>query len=161
MQNFEIERKFLIKKPEESLLSSLPQIQVAEIVQSYTSSGARLRKWTEKGKITYIKTVKTHITHITRIEVENEITEEEYKQLLKTEQSRLTKVRYRYPYKGKLIEIDIYPFWEDRAILEVELVSEDEEFSIPEFIRIIKEVSHDKAYRNYSLSKIIPEEENF
>ncbi len=157
MQNLEIERKYLIQKPEEEFLKTLPQIQIANIIQSYTSSGARLRKWTENGIVTYIKTVKTHVTDITRIEIENEITKEEYEDLVKTRTSYLSKMRYRYPYCDKIIEIDIYPFWEDKAILEVELKTEDEEFSIPDFVEVIKEVTNDKAYRNYSLSKKIPD----
>lgn len=52
------------------------------------------------------------------------------------------------------LELDIYPFWKDKAILEIELASEDEEISIPNEIKIIKEVTDDENYKNANLAKI-------
>lgn len=159
--NLEIERKFLIKYPDTAMLESLNGVKKVDIIQTYTESGARLRFWREGDKVSYIKTVKTHITDLTRIEIENEITREEYETLLKEETSSLKKTRYRIPFEGHLLEIDIFPFWKNQAFLEIELQSEEETFSIPEYITVIKEVTEDKAYRNYALSKNIPKEENF
>lgn len=164
MKNLEIERKFLIKMPDIKMLEVLPDIGRADITQTYTTVGVRLRKWTEQGRTTYIKTVKKHLSDLTRIEEESEISAEEYNSLMllaDPERNSLTKTRYRYPFKGKLIEIDVFPFWERQAFCEIELKGEDEEFSLPDFIEIIKEVSADKAYRNYALTKNIPKEENF
>ena len=159
--NLEIEIKFLIKYPDTAMLESLNGVKKVDIIQTYTESGARLRFWREGDKVSYIKTVKTHITDLTRIEIENEITREEYEALLKEETSSLKKTRYRIPFEGHLLEIDIFPFWKNQAFLEIELQSEEETFSIPEYITVIKEVTEDKAYRNYALSKNIPKEENF
>ncbi len=156
MNHFEIERKFLIKKPLQSQLDVIKNIRVAEIRQSYTNLGVRIRRWYENGIVKYIKTIKTNVSDITRLEIENEITREEYEQLLKEETSSLLKSRYSFPFCNKIIEIDIYPFWEDKAILEVELNDEKEKFFLPDFIEVIKEVTFDKAYQNYSLSKNIP-----
>ena len=164
MKNLEIERKFLIKMPDIKMLEVLPDIGIADITQTYTTVGVRLRKWTEQGRTTYIKTVKKHLSDLTRIEEESEISAEEYNSLMllaDPERNSLTKTRYRYPFKGKLIEIDVFPFWERQAFCEIELKGEDEEFSLPDFIEVIKEVSADKAYRNYALTKNIPKEENF
>ena len=55
--------------------------------------------------------------------------------------------------------MDVYPFWSDRAVLEVELESEDEAFDIPPFISVIKEVTGDKRYSNKALAKEIVTEE--
>ena len=97
-----------------------------------------------------------------KLEDENEISLQEYTNLLETrEGNTIIKTRYVYPYKSKKIEIDIFPFWKKQAFLEVELKSENEEFELPDFIEVIKEVTDDKAYRNYALSKKIPKEENF
>ena len=109
----------------------------------------------------YIKTVKRKISDITRIENESEITKEEYERLSSLadiERQPITKTRYKYPFKSKILEIDIFPFWKDRAFLEIELEREDEEFAIPDFIKVIKEVTHSPEYRNYSLAKQIPNE---
>ena len=160
-KNLEIERKFLIKYPDTAMLEGIKGARKIDITQTYTEGGARLRRWQEGDRVSYIKTVKTHITDLTRIELENEITKDEYEILLKEETSRLKKTRYRIPFEGHLLEIDIFPFWKNQAFLEIELQSEEETFSIPEYITVIKEVTEDKAYRNYALSKKIPKEEIF
>ena len=164
MNGLEIERKFLIKMPNLEALSALEGVSVIEIEQTYTLVGARIRRWTENGKTVYIKTEKTHVSDITRIEKEGEITEEEYKELLlfaDPSRNTIKKTRYRYPFEDKLVEIDVFPFWKKQAFCEVELESEDEEFSLPPFLEVIREVTSEKEYRNHALSKKIPQEENF
>ena len=162
MKKFEIEYKFLIKMPDESMLLSLDGIRVLKLSQTYTTLGERARKIEENGAVTYIKTVKKHITDLVRLETENEITREEYVSLLEQRVGNtIEKVRYVYPYKNKKIEIDIFPFWKNQAFLEVELEDENEEFELPPFIEVIRDITEDKAYRNYALSKKIPTEENF
>ena len=49
---------------------------------------------------------------------------------------------------GKYFELDVFPFWQDVALLEIELKDEKEPFEIPAFVNAIKEVSADKSYRN-------------
>ncbi|MBO5852895.1 MAG: CYTH domain-containing protein [Clostridia bacterium] len=162
MNKLEIERKFLIKMPNEKRLLDLKSIRVLNISQTYTTKGERIRKIEENGSITYIKTIKKHISDLVRLEMEEEISGDEYNCLLGfKEGNTIEKTRYVYLYKGKNIEIDIFPFWQSQAFLEVELISEDEDCPLPSFIEVIKEVTEDKAYRNYSLSKNIPKEENF
>ena len=51
------------------------------------------------------------------------------------------------------MEFDIYPFWNDRAILEIELEREDEGAAIPDYVQIIRDVSADPAYKNRSLAE--------
>ena len=59
---------------------------------------------------------------------------------------------------NKYFEIDIYPFAKERAICEIELISEDEKFLIPEFIEPIAEVTGDKRFSNRQLADSIPPE---
>ena len=42
-------------------------------------------------------------------------------------------------YEGKEFEIDVYPFWQDRAVMEIELADEAETVALPPEIEIIKE----------------------
>lgn len=164
MRKFEIERKFLIKMPDEALLKKSGDIRILKISQIYTTEGSRIRRTEENGQITYIKTVKKHISDLVRLETEEEITLQEYEALLKLKQPdtiTLNKTRYVYPYKNKNIEIDIFPFWQKQAFCEVELESEKDTFELPKFIEVIREITSDKAFRNYALSKNIPKEENF
>ena len=155
----EIERKFLIKYPD---ISKFVGAGKAEIEQTYLTGGSRIRKWFENGKVTYIHTKKEKLTELTRIERERNLSEDEYNRLLTerdTDRITLSKTRYSFPFGGKILEIDIFPFWNDRAFLEIELEAEDEEFSIPDYIEVIKEVSEDRRYRNFALAKEIINEE--
>ena len=52
--------------------------------------------------------------------------------------------------------MDIYPFWQDRAILEVEVRGEEETVLLPRGLHVIREVSADKRYKNVNLAKEIP-----
>ena len=74
------------------------------------------------------------------------------------ERRPILKTRYRVPYEGHVLEFDIYPFWNDRAILEIELRSEDEAAAIPDDVHIIRDVSGEKAYKNKQLAKRVPME---
>ena len=56
-------------------------------------------------------------------------------------------------YEGTYFEIDIFPFWRDKAFLEVELKSENEGFVLPPFIKVIKDVTEDEEYTNHALAR--------
>ena len=105
--------------------------------------------------MTYYRTSKRRINALTRIEVEEQLGREEYLDLLReADQSKtpIKKTRYCIPYDGHVIEIDIYPFWTDKAIAEIELERENEAYSLPEQIHVIADVSGDERYSNYSLA---------
>lgn len=159
---FEIERKYLIEYPDLNILESYPK---SDIAQTYlkTNDGmtSRVRKRTTDGVTKYIFTEKKRITDVKCIENERELSAEEYEELLKladTERRTVIKTRYCVPYNGRVVEVDIYPFWSDRAIAEVEMESEDEEVCLPDFIKVIREVTSEKAYKNYSIAKKIPDD---
>ncbi|MBE6740098.1 MAG: hypothetical protein E7565_07260 [Ruminococcaceae bacterium] len=158
INGFEIERKFLIKYPDINKLLDNPLCRVLKMEQFYLQGGGRVRKIEENGKITYIKTVKKHITDIKREEKEWEIEEEEYIKEIGNKAfgtNIIKKTRYAYPFYDLIFEIDLFPFWNDRAFLEIELNDETQEFIVPEFLKIIKEVTADKRYNNSSLAREI------
>ena len=165
MNNIQIEteRKFLIRIPSISDMESQNNFRIRKMVQTYLQSegkrNARVREIIENGQATYIKTVKERISTLSCYEVESEISKEEYENLLLSadkEKKSIHKTRYSFEYCGHILEIDVYDFWGDRATLEIELKSEDEEFLIPTFIEIIKEISADGRYKNTNLAKSVP-----
>ena len=96
------------------------------------------------------------------MEDEAEISPEEYRRYLtEADPGRRTveKTRYRIPFEGHMLEIDVYPFWSDRAILEVELEAETEHAALPDYISVIRDVTADPAYKNWALARHIPMEE--
>lgn len=162
-QPLEIERKYLIGFPDLALLEQAQGYGKTEITQTYLKSqstefGSRVRKRGAGGIYTYTKTYKRNISMIRRIEIEEEITKEECEALLKEADPALktiSKVRHCFYYEGKLFELDIYPFWNDRATLEIELSDESEPFALPPFLHIIREVTEDRRYRNRSLAQSV------
>ena len=161
----EIERKFLIKMPDLNALDENELCAAAEISQTYICTPdlarARIRKRTFNGKTVYIKTIKQRISPVSRIEIETKITQEEYNTLLQyADKSRNTinKVRRYIVYGGKYFELDVYSFWANQATLEIELLSEDEDFELPPFIEVIRDVTADESYSNSALAKQIPKE---
>ena len=160
----EIERKFLIEYPDVKELSLMDRVRILKISQTYLNDDSRIRMICEGEKITYIKTVKKHISEITREEKEWEIGKEEYYSSLENKKvgtNTIEKIRYAVDIDGIIYEIDIFEFWNDRAFLEIELESENQDIRIPSFIKVIKEVTFDSRYKNYSLAnKIITEEIN-
>ena len=154
----EIERKFLIPYPNIAELKALPGCAALEIVQTYLCGGAaRVRKSASENGCTYTHTEKRKISELTRIEIEREISEQEYIEHLKAADPAfrpIEKTRLRIPYGGHIFEIDIFPFWQDKAVAEVELKSEDEEIAFPHWLNIMDEVTFDPAYKNVSLARI-------
>lgn len=160
---FEIERKFLIRMPQPELLETLGE--KTGIVQTYlkTDEGsARVRKRGSEGHWVYTHTEKKRLSDMRRIEREREVDEAEYLRLLEmadTQRRVICKDRYCIEYMGQLLEIDIFPFYTDRAFLEIELEDERQPVHIPTWLEIIKEVTADRRYTNAALALEIPYDE--
>ena len=163
----EIERKYLIRYPDIKTLLAQKGVEQWEIVQIYlTVSGPgetrRIRQVVSGGEIKYYKTFKKRLTDLSNEEDEGEIDQLEYIHLCQEQQpgcKPVGKTRYRIPYEGHILEFDIYPFWDDRAILEIELEHENEGAAIPDYVQIIRDVSADPAYKNRSLAENVINED--
>ena len=66
----------------------------------------------------------------------------------------IRKDRYCLTEDSQYFEIDIYPFWNDRAILEIELTDPEEEIRFPKMLKVIREVTEDENYKNAALASI-------
>ena len=153
----EIERKFLIKKPDVALLA---QARPIEIMQTYLKSApeeeVRVRQRGDGRHFVYYKTVKRPVNALTRVETEERLTEKEYLRLLmEADPSRrpIRKTRYCLTYENQYFEIDLYPFWEEEALMEIELASETAPVKLPPFLKILREVTGEEAYTNAALAK--------
>ena len=162
----ETERKFLIRKPSLSYLLSLHGAAATLIVQTYLLSApgvtARVRRREGSGGVSYTATEKRRLSAMTAMEDERELSESEYRALLLRADPTLRpveKTRVTLPHGDLLLEIDLYPFWERTAVLEVELPSEDTSFAFPPYLTLLREVTGELAYKNVSLAARIPPEE--
>ena len=164
-KGIEIERKFVIKLPEVSLMQQMPGYTESRITQTYLSSRygetRRVRKREFSDRTDYIETVKIRIDNMSSTEIERNLTEEEYTSLLAeiSDGTRpIIKVRHAFTYLGRSFEIDVYPEWTKTCIMENELPTRDTGIQYPPFISIVSEVTGNKAYSNASMSRSFPEE---
>ena len=162
----EVERKYLIRYPDIAWLESLTNCRRVEIIQTYLCAPAgeelRVRQRGEKGHYTYYMTSKRKVTGLKRIEIEKRLTQNQYLDLLMEadpQKRPIRKTRICMSYQSQYFEIDIYPFWKDRAVMEIELQNEDQEIHFPEGIEIIREVTEEPEYKNSELARISLEKE--
>ena len=159
----EIERKYLIAYPNVECLRPLCSA-VYEMEQTYLHADpgvtARVRRRVGERE-EFFHTEKQRLTDRTAVERERRIDRTEYeKQLQARDENALTicKTRYCLPYGGLIFEIDVYPFWQSVAVMEVELSSEEQLFDLPPQITVIREVTNDRRMKNAALARCIPDE---
>lgn len=163
--NFEIEHKYLIRYPEPQVLQCAERVyEIEQVYLNVVNTGVnrRIRKRSTSNGKEFFYTEKQHITDIRRIEIEKLISEEEFNELLlQRDMSRnvISKTRYLIRYREQLFELDVYPFWTDRAVLELEVEDESQVVEIPPEISVICEITCDRRYTNASLAKEIPYDE--
>lgn len=161
----EIERKFLIKKPTLDQIAAMGCISEIKIVQTYLNRSdpdveRRIRQRGSKDDgYTFYYTEKKDISDGERIEKERAITHREYIDLITdadTSLHQISKTRYCFIYGDKNLyyELDVYPFSDEYAILEIELKDIHDDIDLPPF-EIVKEVTNDKNYRNYEIAKTL------
>lgn len=158
---YEIERKFLIEYPDLEMLESLPNCRRVDIMQTYLRSGSdeeiRVRQRGSEGSYIYYKTIKRNISGVKRLVIEERLSKEKYLELLMQADPAyrpIRKTRYCLTYDNQSFEIDIYPFWDHQATAEIEIADENEEVRLPDFLKVIREVTDDDAYANRSLARI-------
>ena len=158
---YEIERKYLIEYPDIKWLESNPSCRRIEIIQTYLNSAAgeevRVRQRGVNGNYIYFQTIKRKVSDVKRVEIERRLSQAEYLKLLMeadTTKRQIRKTRYCLTYENQYFEIDVYPFWDDRAIAEIELNDENAKIVFPKQIKVIREVTDDDSYKNASLAKI-------
>lgn len=162
-QPYEFERKFLIEYPDIEALEALPNCKKVDIVQTYLVSEEdeelRVRQRGCEGHYIYFETRKKSINQLKRIELEQKLTKDEYLERLNyADPSKrvIVKRRYCLSYNGYYYELDVFPFWKDKAILEIDLCDINDAIEIPPMLKVIKEVTGDKAYKNASLAQRLP-----
>ena len=154
MSNDLISAAGLIKIIDESRQNALKKVN-EELINMYWKIGELLSKESEQASFgdAYIDRIASEIQEA----FERRLSQAEYLRLLMeadTTKRQIRKNRYCLTYENQYFEIDIYPFWEDKAIVEIELSDESAVIQFPEEIKVIKEVTDDESYKNASLAAI-------
>lgn len=157
LSGYEIEKKFLIEYPDLASLQKYRPFK-AEISQTYLLCAVgshRIRKRGTNGIFTYFETLKIRVTGSCAEETEDVISKAQYDELMKNadpNKSTIVKDRYCFLYDGQYFELDVFPFWNDKAFLELELKSENQKFTLPPEIKVVEDVSDDYHYKNSYLA---------
>ena len=132
------------------------------IIQTYLKSSdpdeeIRIRQRGAGGSFVYFMTRKKKAGSLQRVEIEERLSQDEYLSLMVQADPAyrpIHKERYCLSENGLYYEIDIYPEWEDKAVMEIELHDRDQEIVFPAGIRVIREVTDDPEYSNHELARI-------
>ncbi len=158
----EIERKFLLA-PADRNAPPLSQAHRAELVQTYLLSSkgetARVRRIDDGSGVRYVHTVKRRLARGVSSEVEHDVEEALYEELLTgADPARATvrKTRWRIPWEGLVVEVD--QLHEPRSVwlAEVELASADaldDELTWPPGLTIVREVTDDPLFSNSAIAR--------
>lgn len=145
----EIERKYLVDKNKwQEIEKPTGQLYRQGYLLTEPDKTIRVRQTANKGYLT----IKGLSIGATRPEYEYEIPFDEAKELLdRFSISELSKIRYKIPFDDKVWEVDEF-LGENAGLIvaEIELGSEDESFSIPEWIEA--EVTGQEKYYNSNLT---------
>ncbi len=163
--NTEIKKKYVIEMYDEDYLIGLDNLVVKNITQTYLKSDIgeekcvrRIISTNNQDNIpieTFAYTTKRTITNLSIDEFEKNISINEYERLIEEEDTNLGvihKKRVSFPYENNIIEIDIYPFWNDICIMEINPQDKKISPKIPDFIKVIEDVTSNKKYSNYSIA---------
>lgn len=151
----ESERKFLIEYPDIAMLENAPNCRKVEIIQTYLISDGngdqQIRQRGIDGNYTYYHTRKTYTAPGKRVETERRLSKDEYISYLMdadTSKRQIRKTRYCLTYENRYCEIDVYHIWTHQAIMKLEIHSGDGEVIFPDNIKVIREITGDKNYKN-------------
>lgn len=144
----EIERKFLINKEKwQAVKPSSGDLIIQGYLQKDPHKTVRVRVRNNSGYIT----VKGKTKGVSRSEFEYEIPVEEAKAMIQEYCDKyIEKTRFLFEYDGFTWEVDEFLSPKEGLILaEIELTSEEQQFSLPEWIDM--EVSDDVQYFNSNM----------
>lgn len=161
-QPLEIERAFLVEKPVTPTQWNVSYQEIL-IEQAYLEPRTpdieeRVRSRTQNMATVYYRTEKKDIRPSVRAESEEHISSYEYYRALAYRDPLfhiIKKTRCCFTWNNQCFVLD--RFVEPHPglhRLEIELTKEQQEVVIPPFIRVVREVTHDPAFKNRELARI-------
>ena len=147
----EIERKFLPKPGHYDWRKNFTKRET--MVQGYLSlDKKRIVRVRVEGKVGFL-TIKSTSKGFSRPEYEYPIPLQDAKEMIELSLGEvIEKTRYYVPFEGLTFEVDEFAGkYKGLVTIEVELKSEDQEVSFPNWVG--KEVTNDKRYFNSNMAK--------
>lgn len=153
---FEYKKRYLIEYPNISELEK-ENVKKIEIYQTYLKYNddekIQIRKRGLNGDYIYYQ-IRTRIQNKQLLQIEKRLTKQEYEEKLAnldTKYKQLKRIRYCFSKDDNCFEIDTYPFWNDKAILNIHLQDMNDKITIPDSLKLIEDVTNSKEYLNSEL----------
>ena len=153
--------KYLIAMPDLNALCQTYSCAAIDMMQTYLVETQprverRIRQQRNGTDYLYFYTEKRFREDGTKWETEKPISQKKYIQYLMEGDMGLHavhKTKYRFSHQGQQLELDVYPFCADKAILRVALPDDGKELILPPEIQVLREVTDDPAYKNRALAR--------
>lgn len=152
-------RKYLIEMPDLAALAANYHATSISMTQTYLTAGRKCERRVRKQKggngNLYFYTEKNIREDGSKWVTERPINKKEYSSYVLGRDMNLepvSKEKYRFIYEDHRVEIDVYPFSQDKAIMFV-YAPENVACELPEAIKVIREVTNEPAYKNKMLAK--------
>ena len=150
-------KKFLVAMPDRATLEKLYGAAPAEMMQTYLvpvrqDTERRIRQQKNGSGYLYFYTEKRIAPDGTRWVTEKPISEKEYVAYLMEADVSLHSVikqKYSFTYEKRRMELDVYPFCSDKAIL---FAYGADSGRLPPEIKILKDVTGEAEYKNRALA---------
>lgn len=156
---YKTQRKFLIRFPDLKQVEAIQGVNRVEIIQTYLRSSngkeLRIRQRGSGGHYIYYQKMFRNPDDPQMVNIERRLDKDEYlKLLMEADPSmrQIRKTRYCFTYRNRYFELDVYPFWKDKAVLKVPLREEDQEIVVPGFIDLLEEITDDERFSNLALA---------
>jgi len=154
-QPIEEERKYIVE-----ITGELPECTESIITQTYLVGDPgveiRLRRREWAGKFVNILTTKTKVSQTEELVTERQIANNLYESMLQQAdpyRHTIHKLRKSFIWKGQYFELDSYQEALDGLIiLETKGIRCHEDVKFPPFLRVIKDITGNKDYYNYTLA---------
>ena len=152
--------KYLIAMPDIEVITKRYQAAAADMMQTYllptnAQVTRRVRQQKNGDEYLYFYTEK-RTTQTDVWETEKPISAKEYVQYLMEGDTALHavhKIKYRFSYAGQRVELDVYPFSQEKAIMRVAAKGSEDVPVLPPEIQVLEEVTGDARYKNGQLAK--------
>jgi len=154
-------KKYLVEVDEQILskVKAEADYSTVHILQNYliSTSGMerRIRKRDRNGSILYYYSEASVISTNERIKTDRILSERQYYEYMQDVDKSLNdidKIRHSFIYDNHFFKLDIFDFDTTKGLLSVQL-PEDSEVKLPDYFKVVKEVTNNNAYKNYYLAK--------
>ena len=155
-------KKYLIEV-DEQLLQHLAQednYMTFHIIQHYlhseNGSERRIRSRQSEGVTMYTYSEANYLSNNERIKRDRVLTQRQYNDYFRQidpDLNVLDKTRYSFIWKNLFYKLDVFAFDTSKGILSVDVPADDSPIVIPDYVRVIKDVTDDINYKNYYLAK--------